>query len=166
MAEIKHDLNEKQLLFCNNYLNNGRNASEAYRSAYGSDKSETVVNSAASRLLRHVKIRDHLVNIQKQNLQTTQRKQDIDRDFLINQYLELVALGKEHRQLSAARQALDSLAHIAGLWIDKREINQQINIDATLQALDSGALLDALNSANDSANNGAIEAEFRNVDDD
>jgi len=166
MAEIKHDLNEKQLLFCNNYLNNGRNASEAYRSAYGSDKSETVVNSAASRLLRHVKIRDHLVNIQQQNLQTTQRKQDIDRDFLINQYLELVALGKEHRQLSAARQALDSLAHIAGLWIDKREINQQINIDATLQALDSGALLDALNSANDSANNGAIEAEFRNVDDD
>ena len=161
MAEIKHDLNEKQLLFCDNYLNNGRNASEAYRSAYGSDKSETVVNSAASRLLRHVKIRDHLVNIQKQNLAITQRKQDIDRDFLINQYLELVALGKEHRQLSAARQALDSLAHIAGLWIDKREINQQINIDATLQALDSGALLDALNSAN----SGAIEAEYQHIDD-
>ena len=163
MAEIKHDLNEKQLMFCNNYLNNGRNASEAYRSAYGSDKSETVVNSAASRLLRHVKIRDHLVNIQKQNLAITQRKQDIDRDFLINQYLELVALGKEHRQLSAARQALDSLAHIAGLWVDKREINQQINIDATLQALDSGALLDALNSANDPP---AIEAEYQHIDDD
>ena len=163
MAEIKHDLNEKQLLFCNDYLNNGRNASAAYRSAYGSDKSETVVNSAASRLLRHVKIRDHLVNIQKQNLAITQRKQDIDRDFLINQYLELVALGKEHRQLSAARQALDSLAHIAGLWVDKREINQQINIDATLQALDSGALLDALNSANDPP---AIEAEYQHIDDD
>ncbi len=162
MAAIKHDLNEKQLLFCNNYLNNGRNASEAYRSAYGSDKSETVVNSASSRLLRHVKIRDYLVNIQQQNLATTQRKQDIDRDFLINQYLELVALGKEHRQLSAARQALDSLAHIAGLWIDKREINQQINIDATLQALDSGALLDALNSANTSA----IEAEYQHIEDD
>ena len=163
MAEIKHDLNEKQLLFCNDYLNNGRNASAAYRSAYGSDKSETVVNSAASRLLRHVKIRDHLVYIQQHNLQTTQRKQDIDRDFLINQYLELVALGKEHRQLSAARQALDSLAHIAGLWIDKRELTQQINIDATLQALDSGALLDALTSANDPP---AIEGEFRTVGDD
>jgi hypothetical protein len=161
MAEIKHDLNEKQLLFCNDYLNNGRNASAAYRSAYGSDKSETVVNSAASRLLRHVKIRDHLVYIQQHNLQTTQRKQDIDRDFLINQYLELVALGKEHRQLSAARQALDSLAHIAGLWIDKREINQQINIDATLQALDSGALLDALSSANDPP---AIDAEYKLID--
>ena len=161
MAEIKHDLNEKQLLFCNDYLNNGRNASAAYRSAYGSDKSETVVNSAASRLLRHVKIRDHLVYIQQHNLQTTQRKQDIDRDFLINQYLELVALGKEHRQLSAARQALDSLAHIAGLWIDKRELTQQINIDATLQALDSGALLDALTNANDPP---AIEAQYRNID--
>ena len=59
-------------------------------------------------------------------------------------------------------RALDSLSHIAGLWLDKREITQQINIDATLQALDSGALLDALTSANDSA----IEAEFRNVIDD
>ena len=162
MAEIKHDLNEKQLMFCNNYLNNGRNASEAYRAAYGSDKSESVVNSASSRLLRNVSCRDYLVKVQQQNLQTTQRKQDIDRDFLINQYLELVALGKEHRQLSAARQALDSLAHIAGLWIDKREINQQINIDATLQALDSGALLDALNSAN----SGAIEAQYQHIEDD
>ena len=81
---------------------------------------------------------------------------------MINQYLELVALGKEHRQLSAARQALDSLAHIAGLWIDKRELTQQINIDATLQALDSGTLLDALTSANDTP---AIEAQYRNIDD-
>ena len=163
MAEIKHDLNEKQLLFCNDYLNNGRNASAAYRSAYGSDKPETVVNSAASRLLRHVKVRNYIVKVQQQNLTTTQRKQDIDRDFLINQYLELVALGKEYRQISSARQALDSLAHIAGLWVDRREINQQINIDATLQALDSGALLDALTSANDPP---AIEGEFRTVGDD
>jgi len=163
MVEIKHDLNKNQLAFCNDYLNNGRNASAAYRTAYGSDKPETVVNSAASRLLRHVKVRDYLVKVQQENLTTTQRKQDIDRDFLINQYLELVALGKEHRQLSAARQALDSLAHIAGLWIDKRELTQQINIDATLQALDSGALLDALTSANDPP---AIEGEFRTVGDD
>ena len=163
MAEIKHDLNEKQLLFCNDYLNNGRNASAAYRTAYGSDKPETVVNSASSRLLRHVKVRNYIVKVQQQNLTTTQRKQDIDRDFLINQYLELVALGKEYRQISSARQALDSLAHIAGLWIDKRELTQQINIDATLQALDSGALLDALTNANDPP---AIEAQYRSIDGD
>ena len=106
-------------------------------------------------------MRDYLVKVQQQNLTTTQRKQDIDRDFLINQYLELVALGKEYRQISSARQALDSLAHIAGLWIDKRELTQQINIDATLQALDSGALLDALTSANDPP---AIEAEYKLID--
>ena len=163
MAEIKHNLNEKQLLFCNDYLNNGRNASAAYRSAYGSDKSETVVNSASSRLLRNVSCRDYIVKVQQENLTTTQRKQDIDRDFLINQYLELVALGKEYRQISSARQALDSLAHIAGLWIDKRELTQQINIDATLQALDSGALLDALTNANDPP---AIEAQYRSIDGD
>ena len=163
MAEIKHNLNKNQLLFCNDYLNNGRNASAAYRSAYGSDKSETVVNSASSRLLRNVSCRDYIVKVQQENLTTTQRKQDINRDFLINQYLELVALGKENRQLSVSVKALDSLAHIAGLWLDKREITQQINIDATLQALDSGALLDALTSANDPP---AIEGEYRTVSDD
>ena len=163
MAKIKHNLNKNQLLFCNDYLNNGRNASAAYRSAYGSDKSETVVNSASSRLLRNVSCRDYIVKVQQENLTTTQRKQDINRDFLINQYLELVALGKENRQLSVSVKALDSLAHIAGLWLDKREITQQINIDATLQALDSGALLDALTSANDPP---AIEGEYRTVSDD
>ena len=82
---------------------------------------------------------------------------------MINQYLELVALGKEQRNLSVSVRALDSLSHIAGLWLDKREITQQINIDATLQALDSGALLDALTSANDPP---AIEAQYRSIDGD
>ena len=163
MAEIKHDLNEKQLLFCNVYLDNGGNASAAYRAAYGEKQSEAHINSSSSRLVRNDKVRQYLVKVRQHNLQTTQRKQDIDRDFLINQYLELVALGKEQRNLSVSVRALDSLSHIAGLWVDRRELTQQINIDATLQALDSGALLDALTSANDPP---AIEAEYRSVDDD
>ena len=163
MAKNDHGLNEKQLLFADTYLNNGRNASGAYRAAYGDDLPETTVNSSSSRLLRLGKVRNYLVKVRQQNAEITQRKQDIDRDFLINQYLELVALGKENRQLSVSVRALDSLSHIAGLWIDKREINQQINIDATLQALDSGALLDALTNANDPP---AIEAEYRSIDDD
>ena len=162
MAEIKHDLNEKQLLFCNVYLDNGGNASAAYRAAYGEKQSEAHINRSSSRLIRNVKVREYFVKGRTHNLQTTQRKQDIDRDFLINQYLELVALGKEYRQISSARQALDSLAHIAGLWVDRRELTQQINIDATLQALVSGALLDALTSANDPP---AIDAEYRSIDD-
>ena len=163
MAEIKHDLNEKQLLFCNVYLDNGGNASAAYRAAYGEKQSEAHINSSSSRLVRNDKVRQYLVKVRQHNLQTTQRKQDIDRDFLINQYLELVALGKEQRNLSVSVRALDSLSHIAGLWVDRRELTQQINIDATLQALDSGALLDALTSANDPP---AIDAEYRSIDGD
>ena len=163
MAEIKHDLNEKQLLFCNVYLDNGGNASAAYRAAYGENQSEAHINSSSSRLVRNDKVRQYLVKVRQHNLQTTQRKQDIDRDFLINQYLELVALGKEQRNLSVSVRALDSLSHIAGLWVDRRELTQQINIDATLQALDSGALLDALTSANDPP---AIDAEYRSIDGD
>ena len=85
MSEIKHDLNSKQKTFCDVYLNNGRNASAAYRAAFGTDKAESVINASASRLLRNVKVRDYIVKIQQQNAQITQRKQDIDRDFLITE---------------------------------------------------------------------------------
>ena len=153
-------LNEKQLLFCKTYLDNGRNASDAYRTAYGNDKPEAHINSSASRLLRNDKVRSFLVKVGQDRLATTERKQDITRDFLIQQYLELVALGKEYKQISSARQALDSLAHVAGLWIDQREIKANIAIDANLNSLDTGQLLEALQQARQPD---AIEGEFRNV---
>ena len=154
-------LNEKQLLFCTTYLANGRNASDAYRTAYGNNKPEAHINSSASRLLRNDKVRSYFVKVAQDRLATTERKQDITRDFLIQQYLELVALGKEYKQISSARQALDSLAHVAGLWIDQREIKANIAIDANLNSLDTGQLLEALQQAKQPD---AIEGEYKTVD--
>ena len=154
-------LNEKQLLFCTTYLDNGRNASDAYRTAYGNNKPEAHINSSASRLLRNDKVRSYFVKVAQDRLATTERKQDITRDFLIQQYLELVALGKEYKQISSARQALDSLAHVAGLWIDQREIKANIAIDANLNSLDTGQLLEALQQAKQPD---AIEGEYKTVD--
>jgi len=159
MSEIKHDLNSKQKTFCDSYLNNGRNASAAYRAAFGTDKAESVINASASRLLRNVKVRDYIVKIQQQNAQITQRKQDINRDFLITEYLDVLRLSKENKQLSTARQTLDSLAHLAGLWTDRREVTTNVNIDATLSALDSAELLRALESSNAAA----IDGNFREI---
>ena len=65
MAEIKHDLNEKQLLFCNVYLDNGGNASAAYRAAYGEKQSEAHINSSSSRLVRNDKVRQYLVKVRQ-----------------------------------------------------------------------------------------------------
>ena len=68
--------------------------------------------------------------------------------------------------LSVAKATLDSLAHISGLWLDKRtvEVSGAVN---HLASLDTSALLDALGTArrNDGTTDGTIEAEYRNVDD-
>ena len=165
MPEIKHNLNSKQKHFCDVYLNNNRNASDAYRQAFGTDKAESVINASASRLLRNVKVRDYIVKIQQQNAQITQRKQDIDRDFLITEYLDVLRLSKETKQLSTARQTLDSLAHLAGLWTDRREVTTNINVDATLRQLETADLLKYLNSSSDDdGQQSAIDGDFRQLD--
>ena len=155
-------LSNRQQLFCDVYLDNGcKNASEAYRAAYGNDKSEANINTMASRLLRTVKIREHIIKVQTKNLEKTERKQDISRDFLIGQYLDLVRLVKENKQISAARQALDSLAHVTGLWLDRKSIEVSGTVDHSLTAYDSHALMEALQQAKRDTK--AIEGNFREI---
>ena len=155
-------LSAKQKLFADAYLDNGRNASAAYRATYGDDKPEANINSMSSRLLRSVKVQDYLVKVMRTNLEKTATKQDIDRSFLIGQYLELVELGKQYKQISSARQALDSLAHISGLWQDHRSIEIKGTIDHAIQSLDSDQLIQALTEAKQPK---AIEGKFHEVSD-
>ena len=155
------NLSPKHKQFADAYIQS-RNASEAYRIAYG-NKKESVVNSAASRLLRNVKIRNYLVKVQTEKLTKTAEKQDITRDFLIQQYLTVYEKATEQSStLSVAKATLDSLAHISGLWLDKRtvEVSGAVN---HLASLDTSALLDALGTAR--RNDGTIDGEYRNVDD-
>ena len=158
-------LSPKHKQFADAYIQS-RNASEAYRIAYG-NKKESVVNSASSRLLRNVKIRDYIVKVQTEKLAKTAEKLDITRDFLIIEYLDVLSNSKEQPStLSVAKSTIDSLAHISGLWLDKRtvEVSGAVN---HLASLDTSALLDALGTArrNDGTTDGTIEAEYRNVDD-
>ena len=154
-------LSIKQKQFADSYLDNGKNASAAYRATYGNDNPEANINSMASRLLRSVKVQDYIVKVQRKNLEKTVQKQDIDRSFLIGQYLELVEMGKAKGQISAAIRALDSLAHITGLWLSKVEVKG--SVDHNLTQLDTTQLLDALQQAKQPK---AIEADYREVDGD
>ena len=86
-------LSSKHKQFADAYIQS-RNASEAYRIAYG-NKKESVVNSAASRLLRNVKIRNYIGKVLTEKLANTAEKQDITRDFLVSQYLDVLSRAKE-----------------------------------------------------------------------
>jgi len=183
MAKSTHGLNEKQLLFVNTYLDNGKkNASGAYRVAYGNDAPESHINSSASRLLRQDKIREYLVKDGMDKLAVTERKEDITRSFLVQQYLDVIALAKKEdsRQLSVAKGALDSLAHVCGLWQDSRRIEVTGAVRHDLATLDSTKLLKLLDQAsqddlgtsqniisNDaSTTEDIIDGEFRQANDD
>ena len=150
MAKSTHGLNDKQLLFVNTYLDNGKkNASGAYRVAYGNDAPESHINSSASRLLRQDKIRAYLVKDGMDKLAVTERKEDITRSFLVQQYLDVIALAKKEdsRQLSVAKSALDSLAHVCGLWQDSRRIEVTGAVRHDLATLDSTKLLRLLDQS-------------------
>ena len=119
-----------------------------------------MVNASSSRLLKNVNVMDYLVKVQQENALTTQRKQDINRDFLIDKYLQVIDLALEERQLSACRQALDSLSHLAGVWTSKTEVHVSGTVDHQLQSLSSEELMQALQQTRKPA----IEAEYRNLE--
>ena len=75
--------------------------------------------------------------------------------------MDLVRLGKENKQISAARQALDSLAHVTGLWLDRKSIEVSGTVDHSLTAYDSHALMEALQQAKHDTK--AIEGNFREI---
>ena len=62
MLEIEKDLNEKQKRFCQEYVANGYNVTQAAISAGYSEKTAAQIGS---RLLRHVKVKEEIGRLQK-----------------------------------------------------------------------------------------------------
>ena len=161
------ELTEKQKAFIDCYLTNGGNRTKAYRDSGYKCSTDQTAYVGGSKLLRNGKVMDALLVRKKDSVAKQHAKAkriDIDEQWLLAEYIDTIRLAKADKQYSAVNASITNIAKLLNIgFVDRREINQQINIDATLQALDSGALLDALTSANDPP---AIEAEFRNVSDD
>jgi phage terminase small subunit len=75
------NLSAKHKAFCDEYLSNGLNATQAYKSVYKTN--DKVSEASASRLLLNVKVKDYL---QKQQEKTAKRleirKEDLIQDLL------------------------------------------------------------------------------------
>lgn len=78
-------LTEKQERFCIEYVDNGGNASEAYRVCYDTSSMQSAtINREASRLLQHHKITTRIEAIKQSRADRAQRGRDIINNTLLD----------------------------------------------------------------------------------
>jgi len=115
-------LSAKHKAFCDQYLSNGFNATQAYKSVYG--VSDKVAGSSAPRLLENARVKEYLQ--QEQN--KTADKLEITREFLIKEYLELINSAKTDENFIDRGNWNKSLAQLAKLLGLDAAIKQDITI--------------------------------------
>ena len=111
-------LSAKHKAFCDEYLANGMNATQAYKSVYKTN--DKVSEASASRLLLNVKVKEY---IQEQQETTAQRLQ-ITKEELLNDLVEIKNNNKGVRD-GIAMKAIEIINKMSGF---DAPIKQDINI--------------------------------------
>jgi phage terminase small subunit len=115
-------LSAKHKAFCDEYLANGLNATQAYKSVYKAD--DKVCESSGARLIRNDKVRDY---IQQEQNKTAERL-EITREFLIKEYLEIIESAKSNEDFIDRGNWNKSLAQLSKLLGLDAPIKQDITI--------------------------------------
>jgi phage terminase small subunit len=79
-------LNDRHKLFADEYLANGMNGTRAYLAVYKTVKKEKTAEVNASRLLSNAKLKAYIAEKQAE----LAKSKEIDRDFILNEYIELL----------------------------------------------------------------------------
>jgi phage terminase small subunit len=107
----------KQEGFVRAYIENGGNATQAYRDNYAiKTMSEKSINEESSKLLKNPKIASRL----EEYHQRTQRRHQISVDSLTADMIENRELALQTAQAGAAQTATMGLAKLHGLLIEKQ----------------------------------------------
>ena len=122
-------LSAKHKSFCDEYLANGLNATQAYKSVYG--VSDSVAGPSGDRLLKNAKIEEYL----QEQMNKTSEKLEVTREFLIKEYLELIESAKSDETFIDRGNWNKSLAQLAKLLGLDAPIKQQTEITITEQPL-------------------------------
>ena len=122
-------LSAKHKAFCDQYLSNGLNATQAYKSVYG--VSDSVAGPSGDRLLKNAKIK----SVIEEEMNKTSEKLEITREFLIKEYLELINSAKSDEDFIDRGNWNKSLAQLAKLLGLDSPIKQQTEITITEQPL-------------------------------
>ena len=133
----------KQEAFCQAYIENGGNASEAYRAAYDAKKMKPeVVNVKACELLKDGKVSVRVAELRA----AIEKRHEITIDDLIEELEEArsQAVSQNVPQLSVAVSATMGKAKMLGFLSDKIELRGSVGFDkAPVEEL-TGALNDLL----------------------
>ena len=112
------NLSAKHKAFCDEYLANGMNATQAYKSVYKTN--DKVSEASASRLLLNVKVREYL----QQQQETTAQRLQITKEELLNDLVEIKNNNKGVRD-GVAMKAIEIINKMSGF---DAPIKQDINI--------------------------------------
>ena len=104
-------MNEKNKKFCDEYLANGFNGTQAYLSAYPSVKREETAAAAATRMLKNVKVQEYIKSEQDKmsdNLHIT-------RETILND-LKRMQERTESTNPNASLKSIDLMCKLLGLY--------------------------------------------------
>lgn len=123
------ELNSQQRRFCEEYVKNGLNGTQAYLNAYGNDNlTEESARASASRLLTNVNVLSYIKELQeevrKANIMSAEERmewlsgvvKDINRDevYVRNADGEEVLMGSKNADLNTKIKAIDTLNKMSG----------------------------------------------------
>lgn len=126
-------LNEKQRRFCDEFLANGGNATQAYKKAYGATN-EGTANVNGSRLLRNASVQEyideHSTSLEKHNskIATAEELQEFVTSVIRGDLQEIVvsASGKKVEAPAGVKdrlKAVDMMARMKGMYRDKVDVS-------------------------------------------
>ena len=115
------DLNNKQKVFCREYVKNGNNGTQAYMKAYP-DASEESARRLASQLLTNIDIQNYIKELQdkaeSKDIMTTIQK----KEFLTNMILKDAEANRTDKL-----KALDILNKMDGDYVTKIEADVELS---------------------------------------
>ncbi len=130
-------MTEKQKMFCDEYLANGLNATQAYLSIYKNVKNKASAAEMASRLLRNVKVREYIdVALAKIHDEKTmdakeimERLTAIGREQTTDELLTMEGDIKEVKSRTQDRiKALELLGKAYGMFKDRVDLDVSVPV--------------------------------------
>jgi len=110
----KSEINDKRIIFVEQYLVHNRNATIAYKAVYGQDLSDNTAAVNASRLLRNPKIQGYL----KARFSVL----ELDSDYVL---VKLKNLAESAKTDNTKLQAVITIGKLLGMFSDNLVINQK-----------------------------------------